>query len=113
MTDRYSEDEALEAVARLTRARLRSFIEAEIVTPLQTGNGIRFRRVDLVRMELLCELTDEFDLHIDALGIVMSLIDQLHGARTDLRALLVALEAEPEEVRIRIAKALRAPSRVS
>ncbi len=108
MTDRYSEDEALAAVARLTRARLSSFVGARIVTPLHGPAGPQFRRIDLARMELLCELSDEFDLEVDALGIVISLLDQLHSVRGELRAVLEAVEAEPSETRVRIGeRALR------
>jgi len=40
----------------------------------------------------------------DALEIVMSLIDQMHALRNRLRLMARAIEAEPEEVRLRIAR---------
>lgn len=107
MSERYTEEQAVAAVARLTRSRLTTFVEAEIVTPLHTETGLAYRQVDLVRMELLCELSDQFEIEEDALGVVISLIDQLHTTRADLHAVLAALEAEPEDVRQRIAGALR------
>lgn len=107
MTERYSEDEAIAAVARLTRPQLTAFVEAEIVIPLRTETGLVFRQIDIVRLELLCELSESFSLDEDALGVVISLIDQLHAVRGELRDVLEAIEAEPEEVRRRIAVALR------
>lgn len=107
MNQQYSEDEAIKAVARLTRTQLHSFVALEIVSPIQTSQGLIYRKIDLVRLELLCELSEDFELEDDALGVVISLIDQLHGARGDLRSLLTAIEAEPEEVRSRIGMALR------
>jgi chaperone modulatory protein CbpM len=107
MSGTYTEAEAVAAVERLTVIQLRSFVEAEIVTPTRTETGIVFRDVDLVRMELLCELSEDFDLHLDALGVIISLIDQLHGVRGSLRAVLDAVEREPEEVRQRIESAIR------
>jgi len=107
MTERFTQDEAIAAVARLTRTRLISFIEARIVTPLQTDGGPVFRRVDLVRMELLCELSEDFELDEDALAVVISLIDQLHAARSDLACLMRAIRSEPPEVQQRLAEALR------
>lgn len=98
----YSEDEAIAAVARLTRARLARFVQAEVIRPADSGGRGVFRQLDLARMELLCDLCDDFDLGDEALGMVMSLIDQLHGTRGDLRALMQALGEEPEEVRVRI-----------
>ena len=106
MTDRYTEDEVLAAVPPLTRARLTAFVETEVVVPLQTDAGPRFRQVDMARMELLCDLCDHFELEAEALEMVMSLIDQLHTARADLLALTEALAEEPPEVQRRIAQVL-------
>ena len=107
MSERYSEDEVVARVTRLTRAQLVSFVEAEIVTPLHTDGGVVYRQIDIVRVELLCELSEDFDLDTDALGVVISLIDRLHGAQGDLRAVLSAVATEPHEVRARIGEALR------
>jgi chaperone modulatory protein CbpM len=106
MTGRYSEDEAIAAVATLTRTQLVAFVEAEIIVPLHTENGIVFRQVDLVRMELLCELTESFSLNDDALSIIISLIDQLHSTRGELDCLLQAIRDEPADVRERLGHAL-------
>lgn len=107
MTEFYTEEEAVAAVTGLTRTRLVSFVQAEIVWPVQTAHGPAYRRVDLARMELLCDLSDQFDMHEDALGVVMSLIDQLHGLRADLRSVLTAIGQEPPEVRARLGSVLR------
>ncbi len=107
MTDLYSEDEAIASVARLTRSQLVTFVEARIVTPVQSDRGPVYRQLDLVRMELLCDLTEQFDLDEDALGVLISLIDQLHGVRAELRALVDAIAEEPPEVRQRIGAAAR------
>jgi chaperone modulatory protein CbpM len=106
MTRQYSEDEAIAAVATLTRTQLIGFVEAEIIVPLHTETGPVFRRVDLVRMELLCELCESFSLNEDALSIIISLIDQLHGSRNELNTILKAIEAEPADVRERLGQAL-------
>lgn len=107
MTDRFTEEETVAAVSRLTRTQLVTFIQAEVVSPILTESGPVFRQIDIVRLELLCELSEQFDLEADALGVVMSLIDQLHEVRAELRAVLEALGREPNEVRARIAEALR------
>lgn len=107
MTDLFSEDEAVARVARLTRAQLVTFVQARIVTPVHSERGPVYRRLDLARMELLCELSEQFDLDSDALGIVISLLDQLHGVRAELRCLVEAIAEEPPEVRSRISAAAR------
>ncbi len=106
MTDRYTEEEVIAAIALLSRSRLTSFVETQVVVPLHTDKGPMYRDIDLARLELLCELSEHFDLNEDALEIVISLVDQLHGVRCRLRAMARAIEAEPPEVRTRIAEAL-------
>jgi len=106
MTGRYSEDQAIAAIASLTRTQLLSFVEAQIIVPLHTQNGVVFRQVDLVRMELLCELTEHFSLNDDALSIITSLIDQLHSTRGELECILQAIKEEPADVRKRLGHAL-------
>lgn len=108
MTHFYSETQVVEAVTSLTQIRLTSFVEAGFVQPMHTGDGPAFRQIDLARLDLLCELSEQLDLEESALEIVMSLVDQLHGVRAELRAVLGALAVEPDEVRARIADALSA-----
>jgi len=105
MSRQFSEAEAISSVTRLTRGRLTSFLRAQVVIPVHTEDGPMYRQIDLVRMELLCELTEEFELNDDALTVVMSLVDQLHGVRAELRAVLDAVAAEPAEVCDRICDA--------
>ncbi len=97
-----SEEEALAAVGRLDRAQLSRFIRAEVIRPADAGGRVVYRQIDIARMELLCDLCDDFELDDDALGIVMELVDQLHGTRSDLLALMRALGEEPEEVLARV-----------
>jgi chaperone modulatory protein CbpM len=106
MSARYSEAETIAAIATLTRPRLMSFLQAEVVVPVQTDHGPMFRQIDIVRLELLCDLSDQFDLQEDALGVVMSLIDQLHGVRAELQAVMQAVQNEPKDVRERVAAAV-------
>ena len=111
MTDHLTEDDILNAVPGLTRARLVTYIETELVMPLRhehQGNSVHlFRQVDCARVRLLCELADDLDLDEAALGVVIALIDQLHTARRDLLSIARALQAESPEVRARIGAAVR------
>jgi chaperone modulatory protein CbpM len=107
MTDRYSEDQVIAAIAELTRPRLVAFVEARLVVPLQTDRGPVFRQIDMARLALLCDLSDQFGLEEDALAVILSLIDQLHGVRSELRCVLDAVAQEPAEVRARLERAIR------
>jgi len=106
MSRHFSEDHVVSVVARLTRKQLISFVKAEIVIPLQSDTGPVYRQMDIARIELLCELAEQFDLQNDALGMVISLVDQLHGVRAELRAALAAIEREEADVRSRIGEGL-------
>ena len=71
--------------------------------PQQDGDGLRFDESDVVRVRLICELHYELWIEEDSMSVVLSLLDQLYTTRRSLRALLSAVEAQPEDVRVRIA----------
>jgi chaperone modulatory protein CbpM len=107
MTDRLTEDEVLAAIPGLTRLRLVAFIETRLVMPAhENQKAPLFRQVDFARLRLLCDLADDLDLHVDALGVVISLIDQLHATRQDLLDVARAVEAEEPDIRARIGSAI-------
>jgi len=99
MTEQFSEDDVVATITRLTRSQLVSFIECEFIRPERASSGYVFRRVDIARLELLCDLSLEMDLDEAALGIVISLLDQLHAARQDLTTLARAIDTLPEDLR--------------
>jgi chaperone modulatory protein CbpM len=107
MTQFYSEEEVVVIVSGLTRARLVSYVEAEIVLPVHGAQGPVYRQIDVARLQLLGELTEHFDLSDDGLAVVMRLLDQVHALRSDLHRVLDAITQEPEEVRVRLARTVR------
>jgi chaperone modulatory protein CbpM len=102
MTVRFSEAHVVRTVRRLSAARLAAFIEAGCIVPAESEGQRVFGEADLARLELLCELSEDFGLDEDALALVMSLIDQLHGLRHEMRRLLEAIGEQPPETRARI-----------
>jgi chaperone modulatory protein CbpM len=107
MTDFFSEDEVVMRVTRLTRVQLVRFIEGEFIKPQRHSDGYVFRPVDIARLELLCDLSQDLDLDETALGIVISLIDQLHAVRQDLAAVAGVIDGLPAELRNRIDTAMK------
>lgn len=91
----------------LTEARLAELIAAGIVRPVHSNSGDRFREIDAARLQLALDLEEAFELHDEALELVLSLIDQLNGARGDMRAVLGALAEEPPETRARLRGLIR------
>lgn len=100
-------DEILAMISVLTPDRLTAYIEIGIIIPVQGEAGPLFAPVDCARLQLICELADSHDLADDALQMVMSLVDQLHGARADLKALGAAVDQLPVEARERVLAAWR------
>jgi chaperone modulatory protein CbpM len=98
----YSETEVVARVSGLTVARLRAFVAADCVRPAEAGGRLAFAEADLARVQLLEELVEDFELDEDAASMVVSLIDQIHGLRRELRRLGEAVAEEHPEVRARI-----------
>ena len=106
MTDAYAPDQVIARVTSLTAERLSHFERLRIVTPVTTPDGPRYRTLDIRRIALLCELTDDFEVNEDALVIIMSLLDQLHGAHSKLEQVMQAIGAEPSETKLRLSRRL-------
>ena len=107
----FSETDILAVVPRLTATRLFHYIETRIIRPQQSETGYVFRPIDIARLELLCDLSDDLDLDETALAVVISLLDQLHAVRQDLLALAGALQGENADIRQRIGRVLSAAAR--
>lgn len=105
--DAFSEDEVITQVARLTRRQLVTYIEAEFVKPRAAGDGYVFGSIDIARLELLCDLSEDLDLDETGLAVVISLIDQVHALRQDLGVLARAVREQTPDVRARIARAMQ------
>ena len=59
----------------------------------------RFTEMDVARVGLLVELRVTLEVSEDLVPLVLSLVDQLYDARRTVRALLAALDQQPEGVR--------------
>jgi len=107
MTDLFTEADVVATVTRLTRAQLYQFVERDLVRPERDAGSYVFRRVDIARLELLCDLSQDLDLDETGLGIVISLIDQLHAARQELAAVARAIDALPADLQARLGAELK------
>ena len=88
------ETEVVASVKGLTVLRLRAYVEARCVRPAEAAGSLGFAEADVARLRLAAELSRDFDLDPEAAGLVLGLIDQIHGLRRELRALASAVEAE-------------------
>ncbi len=98
-----SEKELLKLVAFLEANALRRWIDLGWVLPEQDADTLYFDDSDVIRVRLICELHYELHIEEDSLPVVLSLMDQLYATRRSFRTLAIAVKAQPEEVRDRIA----------
>ncbi|ABL68620.1 MULTISPECIES: hypothetical protein [Paracoccus] len=103
----YTLTQTLESVGGLTSEQLERYISAGVVVPVQSEQGPLFREIDLARLNLVVDLAEGYHLDEEALALVLSLVDQLHGLRGDMRAILDAVAREPVETRVRLKAAIR------
>ena len=100
-----------EIVARFTRLEthvLERWIAVGWLKPEPAAAGYLFDEADVARTHLICDLSFDMELGDEELALVLSLIDQLNGTRTMLRALNRAVQSQPEAVRDAILTEMRA-----
>ncbi|WP_439817637.1 chaperone modulator CbpM [Zavarzinia sp. CC-PAN008] len=100
-------DEIL-AEASLDEGEVRAWVAARWVLPDETPQGLHFDAVDLARLQMIRSFTRDLALDAEALPVVLSLIDQLHAARQQLRAVADALADQPEALRRTVLERCRA-----
>jgi chaperone modulatory protein CbpM len=74
--------------ARIKTETLNAWIEAGWLMPRRDGDDVAFSDVDLARAELIRDLQD-MGMNDEAVPVILDLIDQMHGLRRTLRALLL------------------------
>ena len=102
-----TERELCQTIAYLEADALRRWIDLGWVLPQQNSDSLDFDAADVARVRLICELHYELRIEEDSMTVVLSLMDQLYATRRKLGVLLSAVEAQPEEVRARIAERVR------
>jgi chaperone modulatory protein CbpM len=93
-----TERDLVARVQHLTVTRLRVWVRQGWIRPAdQTPQG--FSEADLARAALIRDLEDELGFAEEDVPVLLSLIDQIHGLRSELKGVLDALEGLPEDVR--------------
>ena len=93
---------------RMLRERdLETWIAEEWVRPVKQPEGPRFRDADVARVRLIAEIKYEFEVSDEVLPVFLSLLDQSHDLRRRLDLLAAAIDAQPDDVRGEINRALR------
>lgn len=75
----------------LDEPRLRLWIAADWVRPMQREGELIFAEIDLARLSLILDL-QELEVGQGAMPVVLSLLDQLHEQRRQMRRVAAALD---------------------
>ncbi|MFP7671861.1 chaperone modulator CbpM [Marivita sp. S0852] len=100
-----NERDVVARVARVELRELRLWVREGWIKPATSEAGPVFDDLDVARIRLVCDLRKEMALPNDAVPVVLSLLDQLHGLRRDLKNLAGAVDAQPDEIRQAIVSA--------
>jgi chaperone modulatory protein CbpM len=103
----YTETEVVALIQTVTVTELRGWVHAGWVAPVAGERGPQYDELDVARIRLVCQLRGDLEVPDDAVPMVLSLLDQVHGLRRELRALVNAVEAQPAPVRDEIRSAFR------
>ncbi len=101
-----TEQEVLQRITGMTRVRLRSWISRGWILPAQTETGHIYSELDIARCDLIRQLRDEMEIDHETIPVMLSLLDQIYGLRNELRTVMRAIDAQPDEVRRQIFDAL-------
>ncbi len=85
--------------ADLPEPELTGWIERGWVQPEAGDSGWVFQDIDIARVRLIHDLRRDMDVGEDIIPMVLSLLDQVYELRARLKAVLRAVETQPEEVR--------------
>jgi len=100
-------EEVLEMLQdRLDRSTLEDYIARQWLRPVSRATGWYFEAIDISRLELVCHLTQDIHINDEGMDVVLSLLDQLYGLRTQMQKLSHAIARQPSQVQADIMTAI-------
>ena len=93
-----SERDIVAKVQHLSVTRLRVWVQQGLIKPADRA-AEAFSDADAARATLICNLEDELGFAEEDVPVLLNLIDQIHGLRSELMVVLAALEDLPADVR--------------
>lgn len=83
----------------LDEAELIVWVERGWVRPEVGEPDWVFQDIDVARVRLIHDLRRQMDVNDEAVPLILSLLDQVYDLRARLRAVLHAVDQQPEDVR--------------
>jgi chaperone modulatory protein CbpM len=83
---------------RLDQETLTTWIEEEWLMPRSAAAEPEFSDADVARAELIRDLREDLGVNDSGIGVILSLIDQVHGLRKTLAEVLDGIRARPDRL---------------
>ena len=74
--------------AQLERETLEVWIQEEWLIPGQSAGELTFSDADIARAQLIRDLKNDLGINDEGVGVILSLVDQVHGLRGVLTEVL-------------------------
>ena len=74
--------------AAIERRTLQLWLDESWIVPRQRDAGPFLSDIDLARAQLIRELQDGIGVNDEGIGVILNLIDQVHGLRSALQMLM-------------------------
>ncbi len=75
---------------------LELWLEQEWLVPEKTPEGMQFADIDIARVRFIQELQHDIGANDEGIGVILHLVDQLHGMRSALMELRREMEAQKQ-----------------
>jgi chaperone modulatory protein CbpM len=101
------EREVVAMIDGLTLGQLKQWIRQGWVRPVTAADSREFSEIDIARVRLIHHLRRDLQININAVPIILSLMDQVYGLRHELRSFARACDRQSVEIRADIAIEVR------
>ena len=81
--------------AQLDRETLEVWIEEEWLVPRGAATELTFSEADLSRAQLIRDLKQDLGVNDEGVGVILNLLDQVHGLRKVLADVLQSVRERP------------------
>jgi chaperone modulatory protein CbpM len=78
---------------QLEHETLEAWIEEEWLIPSEATDEMTFSDADLARAQLIRDLKDDLGVNDEGVGVILNLVDQVHGLRRILTELLQSVRS--------------------